>query len=166
MKGKPKLVKVRELSVKNVDFDKDAEWKWYQSIRILYHIADYILDYYLRLRPWKSKNCLILSERYAYKYLAAPQVHIPKAPKLLRYLACILVPKPDITILLHAEPEVILNRKRELTKETIIEQQQEYRKIGKFVSDYHIVDNERKPEIVVDEVVSILLHKTEKIFST
>ncbi|MCK9267435.1 MAG: hypothetical protein M0P14_01820 [Alkaliphilus sp.] len=134
-----------------------SSWRFYQSLRVLYYALDYIVDYFIRLRLWKSKGYLILSERYSYKYFAGPQIHIPKAAKFTRYLACILVPAPDIAIFLDASPQVILRRKKELTEEAIIAQRQAYRGVRKFVREFYVVDNSGQPESVADEIISIIL---------
>ncbi len=84
-------------------------------MRALYLLADYVLGYWLVIRPTITHSpTIVLFDRYAYDMLIDPRrFRISLPGGLMRWLTgC--APRPDIIICLHGDPDMIARRKQEL----------------------------------------------------
>lgn len=68
------------------------------------------------------RGSLIIGERWYYDVIAYPARYGFSLPGWLLSLGGYLVPKPDLTLLLEADPHVIHDRKPELTVEQVSQQ--------------------------------------------
>ncbi len=83
--------------------------------RLAYYLVDYVLGYWLRVRPLISKSpTIFLFDRYAYDLLIDPKRLRIKLPACVLRTFTYLVPKPDLIICLHGDPVVLTARKKEL----------------------------------------------------
>ncbi len=96
----------------------------------LYYGISYFLGHPL---VWKQKACagLMIFDRYFYDYLM--QRELMKCPKWLIFWIAKLIPKPDILIYLRTQPEIIYDRKQELTMDEI---QRQNEVCEKFTADF------------------------------
>ena len=76
-----------------------------------------------------------------------------------------LIPQPKIVFYLKADPNVIYERKQELTLEEIHRQVREYQKLANSNSNkFKVINAEDTPQNMVKEAVEILLNQfTEKL---
>lgn len=83
--------------------------------RASYLLADYIIGYFLVVRPVICKSpAVFLFDRYAYDLELDPRRYrIGLPPKLIRFFTS-LVPRPDLIICLYGDPSRIALRKGEL----------------------------------------------------
>ena len=81
-----------------------------------------------------------------------------------RWLLRHAYPKPDLFIFLDAPPAVLLARKGEGTLEFLERRRREYLQIGDVVRHFVVVDADRPPDEVADEVGRIItrFYDTEK----
>lgn len=93
--------------------------------RSLYLLADYILGYWLIVRPQIAKSpAIILFDRYAYDMALDPhRFRIDLRVGVLRWLTR-FAPKPDLIICLHGDPALVASRKQELPVEEVTRQMQ------------------------------------------
>lgn len=86
--------------------------------RVTYLIFDYLLGYWLRTRPRIAKQpTVVLFDRYAYDMRLDPRrFRIGLAERTLAWFVQI-APKPDLIFCLYGSPEVIAERKKELSVE-------------------------------------------------
>ena len=102
------------------DNPEPQQTKTYGMLRAMvypiYYGMSYILGHPLL---WKEKACsgLVIFDRDYYDFLI--QRELMKCPKWI--IRCIgnLIPKPDIVIFLQTKPEIVFERKQELTMEEI-----------------------------------------------
>ena len=87
--------------------------------RYLYYLVDFVLGYWLKVRPALRRGELVIGERWYYDVIAHPRRYAFRLPGWLLRAGGKLVPEPDIRILLHGEPTVIHARKPELSIEEI-----------------------------------------------
>ena len=89
-------------------------------MQILFYSIDFLL-----FKPvlWKRKfrGALIIYDRYFYDYFI--QSFWDSVSLKFKSICCWFVPKPDLIILLKADPDVIYERKPELDKDVIRDQQ-------------------------------------------
>lgn len=87
-------------------------------VRICYLLLDYVLGYWLRVRPIIAKQPTIaLFDRYVYDIAFDPRrfrINLPE--RIIRWLS-VVAPEPHLVICLTGNPEVIAARKKELPVE-------------------------------------------------
>jgi thymidylate kinase len=104
----------------------------------LHVMADEILRYWIRVRPCLAPHGVVLVDRYAYDIL---RVNNPTVRRhWFRRLAVAVIPKPHLTFLLEGDPAVIAARKRELTVEETVRQQDAYRGLAGLVPNFRAID--------------------------
>ena len=88
-------------------------------LRYLYYLSDFVVGYWLIVRPKRRKGFLILGERWYYDVIVSPERYGFALPKWLISIGSVVVPNPDLTVLLEADPVAIHQRKPELSTEHI-----------------------------------------------
>lgn len=88
-------------------------------MRYTYYFLDFIVGYWVLIWPRRKRGYLIIGERWYYDVIAYPVRYGFSLPDWLLRCGGYLVPKPDLTILLEADPQAIHDRKPELTVEEI-----------------------------------------------
>ena len=88
-------------------------------LRFLYYLADYTLGQVYIYFKYTRRGYFIVYDRFYYDYIIDPKranlvIHEAVARFFLRFIR-----EPDLNIFLHAPPEIILKRKKELDFETI-----------------------------------------------
>ena len=84
-------------------------------VRLAYYFLDYTIGYWLLIRPALSKSPnIVLFDRYAYDILLDPKRLRINLPQWALRIFVNIVPKPDLTICLYGDPEVLAQRKNEL----------------------------------------------------
>lgn len=86
---------------------------------LVHHWLDFQLGYWRFIRPAIRAGRLVVADRYTYDVLLDPKRFRLKLPAWILRLFVRTIPRPDRTILLHADPEVIRTRKPELSEEEI-----------------------------------------------
>lgn len=85
-------------------------------LRLTYLTLDYSLGYWLRIRPKIAKQPAIVTfDRYAYDMVLDPKRFRIGLPSWVAGLFAKFAPAPDLVICLHADPDIIAARKRELS---------------------------------------------------
>jgi len=125
--------------------------------RASYLLFDYILGYWLIVRPKISKKpAVFIFDRYIYDMILDPirfRIGIPgKILKWVTYLA----PKPDLIICLDASPETIFLRKKELSKKEIERQISALREFAKKENRAVLISAEDSKEEVCNRVLEII----------
>jgi len=86
--------------------------------RLLYLSLDYVLGYWLIIRPRIAKRpALVIFDRYAYDMGLDPSRFRIGVPGWVAGWFAALAPEPDLIICLHGNPEIICARKQELPLE-------------------------------------------------
>ena len=97
-------------------------------LRLFYYYMDYVVGYWVKVRPPLVHNSIVLFDRYCYDYWLDPRRARLSLPQWLIRLFMWLVPKPGLILCLGAEPEVIYTRKPELPLEEVRKQVGELRR--------------------------------------
>ena len=130
------------------------------TLRLLYYTLDYILGYYIKIRPLLIRHGVAVTERYYYDYLVDFRRKKMKAPFGLVKALFKIIPKPDMVILLYDSPEVIYERKEELSIPEIKRHMVEFERLGrkaKFFCKIPTVEPPDKVAIkVTKEIVKVL----------
>ncbi len=91
-------------------------------VRYFYYLTDFILGYHFSIAPVIRRHGLVIIERWHHDTLMNPQRYGFRVPVMLLRIAHALLPKPDLVMVLHGDPEKIHARKSELTVDEIREQ--------------------------------------------
>lgn len=84
-------------------------------LRLLRSAAHGWVAYLVRIRPAVRAGELVVGDRWLYGYVGQPQSLRFHGPDPLARMIVRLLPRPDLVVKLVAPPEVIVQRKQELT---------------------------------------------------
>ncbi len=88
-------------------------------LRLLQNLVLFGAGHLFSIRPALRRGALVVGDRWAYPYLAAPaQVHY-YGPEWLARSVIWMLPEPDLVVCLTAPPHVVVARKAELTLEQV-----------------------------------------------
>ena len=125
--------------------------------RLICFWTDYILGYLFKILPEINNYNVVVLDRYFYDIVIDPLRYNIKLPyKIMKFFPALL-PKPEVTIVLDAPPKVIMNRKKELTINQIDTLLNRYRNLRSQFSKIYILDAEKTPERLSNEVLSIFI---------
>jgi thymidylate kinase len=113
-------------------------------LRLAYYTADYLLGYWIRIYPVLVRRAtVIFFDRYFYDYYVDPARWKIGAPWWLVGIFGTCIPRPDLVIMLHAEPEIVHRRKQELPVEELSRQSEQMRKIADRLENVVWIDSSR-----------------------
>lgn len=104
----------------------------------LHVMADQVLRYWLQVRPRLSPHGIVLADRYAYDVLRINNSVIRS--RWFKRLSTAIIPMPDITFFLDGDPNVVAERKKELTVAETIRQQEAYRDLAELIPTFRALD--------------------------
>lgn len=92
-------------------------------LRLAYYSVDYILGFWLSILPKLIKSeggaNVVFFDRYFCDYFIDPARYSVSSPEWIVRLFWLVVPKPDLIIMLRPEPEIVYARKPELPVEEL-----------------------------------------------
>lgn len=131
-------------------------------IRCGYYTLDYIVGWQKCIRRDVHHDKISVFDRYSYDFIVDPRRTKLNLPLWVRKFFVALTPKPKVVFVLDASPEVIYQRKQELTMEEIMRQRGEYLKLAKGDKRFHVISAEKTPGEMAKEAVDILLAEFAK----
>lgn len=132
-------------------------------IRYFYYNVDYILGYNLLVRKKCIQKQLVVFDRYYYDYFVDMKRYRYSFPKWLPKAFSWSIPNPDIIFILDGTPEILYERKKELSLDEISRQIVEYRKIAQRYQNAVIINVDKTlDEVVRDVTHQILLRKAQR----
>jgi thymidylate kinase len=111
----------------------------------------------LRVWPALVRSTFVGFDRYYHDLLVDPRRYRYGGPRGCARLASVLVPKPDLWILLDAPASVIEARKKEIPSEEIERQLLSYRELVSQLCGGYIVDASQSPDEVANRVEQIII---------
>lgn len=123
------------------------------SIVALFGIfLDHWLGYCFILRPFLARSGLVIFDRYFHDLLVDPVRYRYGGPMWFARLISRFVPPPDLLFLvLDADEDVILSRKREVSLDELRRQRESYQQFTKGVQRATLVKTDRAIERTVEE---------------
>lgn len=126
-------------------------------VRLAWLLADYILGYWIRVRPSLARQPnVVLFDRYACDLRIDPGRFRIRLPAFVLRMAVRVVPRPDLVVCLVASPDVVLARKTELGAEEILRQTAALRSLVADTREAVIVDADPPLGEVRDSVLTVL----------
>jgi thymidylate kinase len=118
------------------------------AVKLAYVAADYLLGYWLKVRPAVVRSSFVIFDRYYHDLLVDPRRSRYGAPDWLVRLLGYFVPKPDLMLVLDAEVDVILARKQEVTRAECARQVAAYRALAEDHDFVRLIDANQSPAVV------------------
>ena len=141
-----------------------ADGKWLSAARLLWTALDYQLAR-LQLRWVTARSGLAVFDRYYYDILVDPRRYRYGGPLGLARVLARTVPKPDLLFVLHAAPETVAARKRELGQAELERQLAGYRSVAKRFGGL-VIDASGNQEAVaaagIRHVLGLLERRSQK----
>ncbi len=132
-------------------------------LRLTWLTLDYILGYWLRIRPIIARQpAIVIFDRYAYDMALDPRRFRLGLPGWVAGLFARLAPRPDLIICLHAAPEVIAQRKQELPLEETRRQLEALLSFAKSQPNAVLISTDGSIEEVRERVLRTLFNFFEK----
>jgi thymidylate kinase len=122
-----------------------------------YWLGDFTAGYYASIRPKLVKSTLVIYDRYYLDVLVDPARYRFQGPAWLSEAVWRCVPKPDIIVLLDAPAEVLQARKQEVSFVETARQRLAYRELVERLPNGRVVDADRPPAEIADDVAAIVL---------
>lgn len=97
-------------------------------LKVGYVYFDYLLGWFLRLRPFLRKGGWVVLERGWWDMAVDPTRYRMRLPSRLMWKLGKVLPHPDLLLVLEAPAEVVFERKKELPVAELRRQQQTWRK--------------------------------------
>ena len=79
-------------------------------------------------------------------------------PKWVPHFFSFLIPRPTITFVLYASPEIIYHRKRELSLEETKRQCEAFKCVAERIKGAVLIDVNRPIENIINEIVSCIVN--------
>jgi thymidylate kinase len=102
----------------------------------------------------KSGEGVVVFDRYHADLLVDPRRYRYGGPLWLARLASRLMPQPDVVVFLDAEPEVLLARKQEVSREALATAREKYLVLAATHPRFRVVDASQALEAVIDDVMN------------
>ena len=111
-------------------------------LKLLHFMMDYWPGFLVKVLPLKIKSSLVIFDRYYDDIYIDPRRFRYGGSKSIAKLMKFFIPKPDMSFVLTASPEVIFARKQEVSYEELTRQIGEYKKIrGTNIVHIDVDDN-------------------------
>jgi thymidylate kinase len=134
--------------------------------RFVYYWFDFVMGYWSQVYWRTAHTTLVIGERYYHDVIVNPQRYGFAVPPWLLRLASYCVPAPDLTVLLENRPEVIHERKPELSPEAIAHQIEAFRRELPFWGPSLIVATTGDAEAAAHTIGSTILRQCGRKIST
>lgn len=126
-------------------------------VRLFFFWVDYVLGYIVKILPELNNYNVVILDRYYYDILIDPSRYKIKLPYSILKAFYFLLPKPEVVFFLDAPPEIILQRKQELSKAQLERLLEKYRNLKLEFNNVYILDATNSPDRLSIEVVSTFL---------
>lgn len=122
-------------------------------IKLSYYFVDYCLAS-LKYGKIRNRGGMALFDRHYIDMVVHPQRFEMKLPRWIILFLYHFIPKADYTFFLWCTPDEIYQRKQEFSKEDILRQTEEYRKVGCSIKNFIPIHTNRSIAEEVDEILS------------
>jgi thymidylate kinase len=108
---------------------KPSRAAWLSILYLMAFFLDHCIGYAMVIRPLLARSGFVVFDRYFHDVQVDPRRFRYGGPNWLPRLLSRLVPSPDLVLLLDADENVILSRKRELSADETKRQREIYQRL-------------------------------------
>jgi len=156
---RPKIIKSNSTQVTTSPYEKPARSVLMSSIKLLILFVDYWLGHVKLILPKRLRSYLIIFDRYFDDLLIDPKRYRFSGPMLLAKFIKLILPKPDLYIVLTTSAQIVQARKQEVSFHESEIQIKAYEEFSNTTSNAHLIDASQDINHVVQDVCKILLSK-------
>jgi thymidylate kinase len=127
------------------------------TAKLVAYLFDYWFGYWLLVRPLLARSGLVVFDRYFDDLLIDPQRYRYGGPRWAVKAVQLLVPQPDLVLVMDAPAEVVLSRKQEISSEEVERQRRQYCEYQRKASNRHLINASASIEVVTVEAVCTIL---------
>lgn len=128
---------------------RPARGRLVSSLFLVFHWLEFLLGWYLRVRPVLFRGGLVLIDRWYYDFFVDQRRYRLNAPMTLVRLGGALLPRPHRVCLLDAPVEVLRQRKQEVPAAETARQRAAFLDLMRRLPNGRVIDAERPVEEVV-----------------
>lgn len=148
---------VQKSSTTNSDPHAKSPYNFFVSLgKLAFLFVKYWKGHLKLVKKMKIKSTFIIFDRYFDDLIVDPKRFRYGAPILFAKIIKLFIPKPDITIVLTGDPEIIQARKKEVDVHTCAKQIGKYNQL-KGKRYYHVSVDTELPNIIVKEIIDNIL---------
>ncbi len=122
------------------------------AFKFLYYTLDQWLGEIIRARPRLAKNVLLMRDRHLLEIVIDPKRYRYAGPMWLARWITRMMPKPDMVILLDADPQILQARKQEVSFAETVRQRNAYKEIIERMPNGYVIDAGQPLEQVLADV--------------
>lgn len=134
-------------------------------IRLAYYSCDYMIGYAVKILPLRQRKHIVFFDRYFTDIIVDGE----RSSIFLnyRFLARLrhFIPGCQYNFLFRVDPERILNRKQELSREAIERIYSRLEYLASRDGSYYWIDNNGTPEEAVQQILNILLEQQHRKYA-
>jgi len=128
------------------------------TAKVALFVLDFLIGHAVAIWPLKLRSTLVVFDRYYHDLLADPARYRYGAPRWLAALGGLLVPRPDLWIVLDAPPATVQARKSEVGAAETARQRAAYRALARRLGPAVVViDAGQPPDRVAAEAAQAVL---------
>jgi thymidylate kinase len=135
------------------------------NLKLLYFFFLYFIGYWRTIYPQKIKSNLVIFDRYYFDILVDPKRYRHNGSEWLTKLIGWAIPKPDISIVIDADPKVLQSRKQEVSFDESKRQREKYLELNSIIENVTIVDNNDNVEKAYFEIKSTIVTECIKRYN-
>lgn len=149
----------KEIATNPRPHDHPKQNRFKSLLRFFYYLADYLIGHPIKIYWAKVKKNIIIFDRYYYDYLVDLFRYQFNIPNWLPKLFLPIIPVPDLTIYLDAEPEELHKRKQELSLHELKRQVEEFKRVLPQIPNSITVSTDKPINKIVKEISYQILKK-------
>lgn len=131
--------------------------KLQSTMKLAYYVLDFTVGYYWKIRPLLARGNTVIFDRYAFEFLVdARRSRMTLSPIIAKF-AWLLIPKPQLLIVLDADPKTVHSRKPELPISVIKDLNARYLKFAATERSAHIIDANQTSSKVLSSTINHIL---------
>ena len=142
---------------------KDPPYNFIISFtKIIYLYLINLFGYIFNIKFLLARSTTVAIDRYFYDILVDPERYKIKLPEKIIKFFISIVPRPDLTFIITADPQKIYERKKEIQEDKIQEIQNKYLELKKIIKNSYIIDNSKDLQKCVTNVQDITVNFMDK----
>lgn len=130
--------------------------------KFMFFNIDYVIGYFFNVKQELKNNRMVVFDRYYYDYYMDKLRYRLKISNRTLDIFLRIIPKPDATFLLLADPDVLYQRKKEMSLAEIQRQCNALRIMEDKVHNAWIIDVNEPANTVIKKVADIIREVYEK----
>lgn len=126
--------------------------------KIAWYLIDHTVGYLVVVFSYLIRSTLVLFDRHYYDVIIDPQRYRYGGPRWVANFFGKLIPRPDLIFLLDASPQVINERKQEVSIAEMMRLREAYLQFTNDFENTHVIDASKPKEEVEIKVKNIILN--------